>query len=104
MSNMVRIEMQKEFPAIVSNGEIIECKNSKAYDVYACCDKIKAWIGYCETIEGLENIVSEENLIESINGSCSNNELDIILPVLNANDLKYDFFGTIRTAISEDDE
>ncbi len=104
MSNIVRIEMQREFPAIVSNGEIIECESSKAYDVYACSDEIKTWIGNCTDIESLEKIAGPENLIDSINQSASEAELNILSSVLFLRDNKYDFFGTIRTAIDEDDE
>lgn len=99
MPNIIKIEMQREFPAVVSNGEIIECESSKSYDVYACSNEIKTWIGNCTDIESLKKIAGPEYLIESINQSASEAELNILLTVLSLRDNQYDFFGQIKTAI-----
>lgn len=101
MSNMIRIEMQKEFPIVINNGELIEAEEAEGIDVYVCCNEIKAWIGNCINIESLEKIVSEKELINSIECSVSEYELECLIPNLECNDYKYDFFGTLRTAIKE---
>lgn len=99
MANEVRIELKKEKAAFVRDNQIIESKTSSiGYQVFACTDEACCWIGSCTDIESLEEIVSEENLIESINESASERELDIIMPVLKYNKYKYNFFGKIRTA------
>lgn len=99
MSNILRIEIQREFPAEVSNGEIIEAEQSDGYEIYVCTDELKTWIDCCSSIEDLEDIVSEKNLIKSIKNAASEYELECLIPALECNDYKYDFFGKIRIAI-----
>lgn len=103
MSDMLRIEMIREFPAIVADGEIIEAEESIGYDVYASVDSVRAWIGVCTDIESLENIVAPENLIDSIYESCSETELFHLIPCLKFNNYEYEYFGEIRKAIKDEE-
>lgn len=99
MANSVRIEMQREFPAIIHKGEILEAEQSDCFDIYVCVDELKTWIGNCTDIKSLEEIVSEDNLIESIKSAASGYEQECIMPALKCNNYKYDFFGKTKTAI-----
>ena len=99
MANIVRISMRKEFEAVVIDDSIIEEEQSSSYQVYASCDQISTWIGSCCDIESLEEIASPENLINSIENSASEEELLILMPVLEHNNMKYVFFEESRTAI-----
>lgn len=98
MSNSVRIALKKEQDYIVSDNHIQFQKESIGYNVYVCTDEIECWIGSCTDIESLEEIVSEEELIDSIYESASEREIENIIPTLEFNNYKYNFFGTIRTA------
>lgn len=99
MSNSVRIALKKEQDYIASDNHIQFQKESIGYNVYVCTDEIECWIGSCTDIKSLEEIVSEEELIDSIYESASEREIENIIPTLELNNYKYDFFGTIRTAI-----
>lgn len=103
MSNLLRIEMMREYPAIIEDGEIIESEEADGYEVYACVDSIRAWIGYCTDIESLEEVASPENLIESITETCSEIEMDCLMSCLKFNDYKYEFFEEIKTAIKDEE-
>lgn len=99
MSNEVRIELKKEQIAFVKNNQIEESKaNAIGYQVYACTDEVACWIGSCTDMASLEEIIGEEELLDTLNETASERELDIILPVLKYNNYKYNFFGDIRTA------
>lgn len=99
MSNIVRINLKKEQDYIVRNNEIVFQKESMGYNVYACTDEVECWIGSCNNIESLEEIISEKELISSIEESASEREIENLMPVLENNTYKYDFFGQIRTAM-----
>ena len=99
MSNIVRINLKREKDYIIKDNEIKFQKESIGYNVYACTDEVECWIGSCMDIDSLEEIVSEEELISSIEESASERELEIIISVLEYNNYKYDFFGQYRTAI-----
>lgn len=103
MSDLLRIEMIKEYPAVVEDGEIIEAEQADGYEVYACVDSIRAWIGYCTDIESLEEIASPENLVQSLIETCSEIELDCLMSCLKFNGYKYDFFDEIKTAIKDEE-
>ena len=99
MANEVRISLKKERDAYVVDDKIVISDDiAIGYQVYVNTDEVSCWIGSCMDLESLEEIVSEENLLDSINESASERELDIIMPVLRHNDYKYNFFGKIRTA------
>lgn len=99
--SMLSIIMNREIPAAISNGEIIEAEETEGYDVYVECESLRSWIGCCRTIEGLEDIVSPENFIDSIYESCSEAEIMQLMPDLQYHNYQYDVFGDIRTAIHE---
>lgn len=99
MANMIRIDMRKEREAYVVDNQILESKTSIGYEVYACCDELHCWIGNCTDINTLEEIVSEEELITSMEESCSEYELNLLMSVLECRDYQYEFFGKIRKAI-----
>ena len=99
MSDLLRIEIAREFPAVVEDGKIIESEEADGYEIYACVDSIRAWIGCCTDIESLEEVVSEENLIGSIYESCSETELFCLIACLEFHNNQYEYFGTIKTAI-----
>lgn len=99
--SMLSIKMNREIPAALSDGVIIEAEEADGYDVYVECDEITSWIGCCKTVEGLENIVSPENFIDSIYQSCSEAEILQLMPDLEYHNYQYDVFGDIRTAIHE---
>ena len=99
MANMIRISMKKERPAHVVNNEILEEKTSIGYEIYACCDELCCWIGSCTDMNSLEEIVSEEELITSIEESASEYEYNCLMSVLECRDYQYEFFGKIRKAI-----
>ena len=98
MSNMLRIGLKKEQDYIVRNNEIIFQKESIGYNVNGCTDEVECWIGSCNDIESLEEIISEEELISSIEESASEREMDILFPALECNNYIYDFFGKLRVA------
>lgn len=99
MANEVRIELKKEKGAYVKDNKIVTSDSPIIdYQVYVNTDEVSCWVGSCMDIDDLEEIVSEENLLESIYESASERELDIIIPVLEYNKYKYNFFGKIRTA------
>lgn len=99
MANMIKIDMRKEREAYVVDNQILESKTSIGYEVYACCDELRCWIGNCTDINSLEEIVSEEELITSMEESCSEYELNLLMSVLECRDYQYEFFGKIRKAI-----
>lgn len=99
MANMIRIDLKKEREAYVVDNQILESKTSIGYEVYACCDELHCWIGNCTDINSLEEIVSEEELITSMEESCSEYELNLLMSVLECRDYQYEFFGKIRKAI-----
>ena len=99
MSNIVRKKKKKEPDYIVRNNEIVFQKESMGYNVYACTDEVECWIGSCNNIESLEEIISEKELISSIEESASEREMDILLPALECNNYIYDFFGKLRVAV-----
>ena len=99
MSNIVRINLKKEQDYIVRKNETVFQKESMGYNVYACTDEVECWIGSCNNIESLEEIISEKELISSIEESASEREMDILLPALECNNYIYDFFGKLRVAV-----
>lgn len=99
MANEVKISLKRERDAYVVDNKITMSDDlAIGYQVYVNTDEVSCWIGSCLDVKSLEEIVSEENLLESIYESASERELDIILPVLKYNGYKYNFFGEIRTA------
>ena len=98
MSNMLRIGLKKEQDYVVSDNHIQFQKESIGYNVYAYTDEVECWIGSCNDIESLEEIISEEELISSIEESASEREMDILFPALECNNYIYDFFGKLRVA------
>lgn len=98
MANIVRIGLKKEVELTVKDNRIIPCGNSNGANVYANCDEIECWIGSCSDIKSLEEIVGPEKLISSIEESASEYESIALMAALEANDMKYTFFGETRTA------
>ena len=104
MSNEVRISLKQETSAYVVDNKIVMSDDKTiGYNVYINTDEISCWIGSCVDIDALEEIVSEENLLDSLYETASEEEFSIIYPVLKYNDFKYNFFGKIRTAKKEED-
>lgn len=102
MSDLLRIEMVKEYPATVSNGKIVEAEYADGYEVYACADSLRTWIGYCADIESLEEVASPENLVESLTETCSEIELNYLMACLQHCKYQYDYFGELKTAINNE--
>ena len=99
MANEVRISLKKERDAYVVDDKIVISDDiAIGYQVYVNTDEVSCWVGSCMDIDALEEIISEDNLIDTLNETASERELDIIMPVLRYNDYKYNFFGKIRTA------
>lgn len=99
MANIVRIGIKTETDIVVKDNKLVENRlQPVGYQVYADADSISCWIGSCTDIKSLEEIVSEEELISSIQESASEDELLILMAALECNNNKYIFFDEIRTA------
>lgn len=99
MANILRIGIKTETDITVKDNELVPNKIQPiGYQVYANVDSISCWIGSCTNMKSLEEIVSEEELITSIEESASEEELLILMAALENTKMKYDFFGTIKTA------
>ena len=98
MANEVRISLRQEKNCYVADNKIVSNDTPIGYKVYVSTDEVSCWVGSCMDIDALEEIISEDNLIDTLNETASERELDIIMPVLRYNDYKYNFFGKIRTA------
>ena len=100
MSNMLRISIKTETDVTVKDNEFIENRVQPiGYQVYADVDAISCWIGSCTDIKSLEEIVGPEELINSIQESASECESIELMAALECSEMKYNFFGEIRTAI-----
>ena len=99
MSNLLNISIKIEKDISIKNNQFIENeKQPIGYQVYANVDAISCWIGGCTDIESLEEIVSPEELISSIQESASESEFIELMASLEFNNYKYMFFDEIRIA------
>lgn len=99
MANILRIGIKTEKDIVVKDNKLVENKIQPiGYQVYANVDSISCWIGSCTDMESLEEIISEEELITSIEESASEDELSILMAALECSGMKYNFFDTIKTA------
>lgn len=96
MSNRVYITIQEERELDLDlnpKGEM--CKN-----VYINCDGIKAWLGYIDTKEDLYDLISPENILDSIETSLSEDEVEVIIPALQCSDGIYTLFDKKYKALN----
>ena len=91
MANMLRIQLKIEVPVNVVGGELTveQTPADKTVNVYACTDEISCWIGNCTSVEELESIIGENNIMDSIVESASEYEYDCLESVLLCQDYKY---------------
>lgn len=67
-------------------------KEEERISLYMHCDGLSSWIGYVNNVEEVHALIKPEVLIDTLNNTLSQDELDVFIPLLTSCNLPYKFY------------
>lgn len=99
MYNKIKIIIKREKEYIIKDNNFILDKESNLYDIYIRINEMSdIWIGECNTVEELKEMISEDNIIKTIINACSSDEIEILFSILKMNSYRYEYAGKTKIA------